>query len=802
MNADTAEWATRGRASRVRTAHVVAVTIALGLGLGAWYAVRHGDAFKKLGDRSALGPSVGSWYSSFPEEHGLSGSTLIEGAAALRKNLPTRDCLVVAMDGAVVHEEYYNGATMNTAFDVGKIGKLATALVIGVAAQRHDLELDDSVIEYLNRATPHGGDTPPTWNAHYWEGLTVRQLLAQVSSDGSEEPGTVFSDDGKMNDEKTSPLMRLNSVLRGATGRRPVDFAEAHLAEPIGLKNFFATGSGANGDISFVGGQMASCRDIARFGQLIVNEGKWRLADGTTKQLVSPSIIRALQKPNYPLATQHFGLAGFVYNVKAVKMPKVETSKAEQVSGLGADCPASDGPVLEEDEPEYDVLFNVGDLGSMLVTIPSKRAIVVSLGTTWASPPQCPAASQAINQAKLPESERSVLPRNDLFAVQRTWKFIKLIVEPELMRELTHKRGGLAADRKPNYESVWHSLHHKQEESRQLVPLTDVPDLGQAQDSHNDKMEALVNSIQQDQIDQSKASTAAAKGAEQTWTADDTQRYSGTCSCSCAPHLKIGQCFNVRNSRSNKCDDLNLRRHGARFCPELGIVNSCDDDEAIKIKASQYGTSDKYTSENISAMIQNDHGKLTLTNKQINDIEQDAGDIAHSVFTCKVEQGCGEDVVSSRFWSTKDGRYGTNMYALKCAPTGFSQCTFTPDAECAFDDVKKPLTNVSIVQGESEALVEMPTEGWILQSEESATNGELGKDVSYFQLHLPGRDETVQLREDDEWRYFSVIAVMGAGAIVLGAMLVAIAKGKFSAEDESRERLVGDDSGSKYMEDV
>ena len=77
-------------------------------------------------------------------------------------------------------------------------------------------------------------------------------------------------------------------------------------------------------------------------------------------------------------------------------------------------------------------------------------------------------------------------------------------------------------------------------------------------------------------------------------------------------------------------------------------MNSCDDDEAIKIKASQYGTSDKYTSENISAMIQNDHGKLTLTNKQINDIEQDAGDIAHSVFTCKVEQGCGEDVVSDR----------------------------------------------------------------------------------------------------------------------------------------------------------
>ena len=70
-----------------------------------------------------------------------------------------------------------------------------------------------------------------------------------------------------------------------------------------------------------------------------------------------------------------------------------------------------------------------------------------------------------------------------------------------------------------------------------------------------------------------------------------------------------------------------------------------------------------------------------------------------------------------------------DLYALKCEPTGFSQCVFQADAKCAFENVKTPLTNVSVVQGETEALVEMPTSGWILKTEETSDTSGVGRSV-------------------------------------------------------------------------
>ena len=83
MNEDTRAWATHGRRS-FWSAHghrVVAVAIAVVLALGAWYAYENSDELLALGSRDVLGPANGSWYSSFPEDHGLRGHALIEAQA-------------------------------------------------------------------------------------------------------------------------------------------------------------------------------------------------------------------------------------------------------------------------------------------------------------------------------------------------------------------------------------------------------------------------------------------------------------------------------------------------------------------------------------------------------------------------------------------------------------------------------------------------------------------------------------------------------------------------------------------------
>jgi len=786
MNDDSREWATQGRRSwwSKHRSRVVVVAVALVLALGAWFAYENLDGFKALGRRDALGPSNDSWFSSFPEEHGLVGADLIEGATRIRKELPSRDCFVVVKDGVIVHEEYYNGADLNSVFDVGGVGKVATVLAIGVAIARQDLTLDSSVKRLLDAASEHGGDTPALWNYNYWEKLSVRDLLAQVGSDGSNEPGTVFDDDDLYNNPTRTPLKLLNGVLRGATSQRPAAFAKKFLAEPLGLTDFFDHDGHENGDISFVGGQLASCRDVARFGQLIVNRGKWKMPDGRVRQLVSSSFIDDIVIPAFPEANRFYGLGGYVYNAR-LSSEKVEPSAA--ASGLGSECRDVEGPVLEGDEPEFDVLFNTGTLGSLMVTIPSRHTIVVSLGTTWASSSKCPAASKVVQQASLAESERTPLSRDNVFTAQRVWKRLKSVVCTEHERKTMMKRSRLASHRgaRATYGNLWQSMHHKLEPARNAL----ASHLGQQDETtYNDQMENLVNSVPQNQIDASKASSDALQ-PDTTWTEDDTQRFSGTCTCSCAPNLDIGQCFNVRNSRSQNCDDLNLRSHGVRFCPEIGIVNTCGDENTVQ--AEQYGTSSKYTSENISAMIQGDSGVLNIINKQINPTIQDPADVKRSVFTCHVDQGCGEDRPGN-YWSHKEGKYGDDLYALKCEPTGFSQCVFQADAKCTFENVKTPLTNVSVVQGDVEALVEMPTSGWILKTEESSDASAVGIDPSYVRLNVPGhRQEKVQLLADSEQAYFVFDVVFGFAVLMFGVLVVAVARGKFfHARDDAEEPLL------------
>ena len=92
MNDDSREWATQGRRSwwSKHRSRVVVAALALALALGAWFAYENLDGFKALGRRDALGPSSESWFSSFPEEHGLVGADLIDGATRIRKELPSR----------------------------------------------------------------------------------------------------------------------------------------------------------------------------------------------------------------------------------------------------------------------------------------------------------------------------------------------------------------------------------------------------------------------------------------------------------------------------------------------------------------------------------------------------------------------------------------------------------------------------------------------------------------------------------------------------------------------------------------
>lgn len=83
----------------------------------------------------------------------------------------------------------------------------------------------------------------------------------------------------------------------------PIEYATREFAEPLGVPSLYEYDGqvyGIGGNLSAGGGQMMSCRDVARVGTLIVNKGMWRAANGSGIQLVSQDYMRQMTSPSFP----------------------------------------------------------------------------------------------------------------------------------------------------------------------------------------------------------------------------------------------------------------------------------------------------------------------------------------------------------------------------------------------------------------------------------------------------------------------------------------------------------------------
>ena len=76
-------------------------------------------------------------------------------------------------------------------------------------------------------------------------------------------------------------------------------FASSVLAAPLGLPDLYAYDE-LGEDISAGGGQMVSCRDMARVAQLVLNKGLWRDAAGKPYRMASARFFEEMLQPVFP----------------------------------------------------------------------------------------------------------------------------------------------------------------------------------------------------------------------------------------------------------------------------------------------------------------------------------------------------------------------------------------------------------------------------------------------------------------------------------------------------------------------
>jgi len=239
-----------------------------------------------------VGPVPGAeWETADPASLGFDPAKL--DALSAQAGAGGSTCLVVAKDGKLVEEDYYNGGAADTPQEVWSATKSYSSTLVGIAQDEGLLSIDDLATEYI-----------PEWEGTPSEDITVRNLIANDSGRywdyetdyfrmaGGAADKTQFAIDlgqaappGTTWEYNNSAIQALDRVLTKATGTGPAEYASAKLLDPIGMTSSSMTTDPTGNTLTFMGLQ-STCRDMARFGVLMLNKGNW---DG--EQVVSEAWV-------------------------------------------------------------------------------------------------------------------------------------------------------------------------------------------------------------------------------------------------------------------------------------------------------------------------------------------------------------------------------------------------------------------------------------------------------------------------------------------------------------------------------
>ncbi len=205
------------------------------------------------------------------------------------KTLSGTESVLVATNGKIVYENYYDGFTVNTPHDTRSASKSIASALIGIALDEMIIEsVDEKLYDYIPEKYQYTKDSLKS-------NITIKNLLTMSSGldvgdkaeegyyqDESEDswlktvleapmihkPGT-YTDYGSAN-----PFLLgvyLNNRLE-----QPLEFyMQEKFFEPLGITNYILNTDDTGIQPYYGGGLHITPRDFLKFGQLYLNKGTW-----------------------------------------------------------------------------------------------------------------------------------------------------------------------------------------------------------------------------------------------------------------------------------------------------------------------------------------------------------------------------------------------------------------------------------------------------------------------------------------------------------------------------------------------
>ena len=217
---------------------------------------------------------------STPEAQGVSSAGILAFVEAADRTIDSLHSVMVLRHGQVVAEGWWTPYDAATRHELYSLSKSFTSTAVGLAVAEGRLSIDDPVLKFfpedapgspsanlrsmrvrdlLRMATGHQ-DEPPTAA----DKISARSFLAQPVP---HKPGSHF----KYN---TAATFMQSAIVQKVTGQTVRDYLQPRLFAPLGIEDPVWNPSFQG--ISLGGyGLNVRTEDIARFGQLYLQKGRW-----------------------------------------------------------------------------------------------------------------------------------------------------------------------------------------------------------------------------------------------------------------------------------------------------------------------------------------------------------------------------------------------------------------------------------------------------------------------------------------------------------------------------------------------
>jgi CubicO group peptidase (beta-lactamase class C family) len=230
---------------------------------------------------------------SSPEAQGISSAAVLSFIEEADKKIDSLHGFMLLRHGHVVAEGYWAPYHADAPHQLYSLSKSFTSTAIGLAIAEGKLSLDDEVLTFF----PENAPEKPSNNL---KAMRVSDLLRMSTGQQTEprrtpetpwtktflahavpfKPGTHFL-------YNTSATYMLSAIVQKATGKTLLDYLRSRLFDPLGIEH--PTWESSPQGISTGGyGLSIRTKDIASFGQLYLQKGKWH-----GKQIVPESWIEA-----------------------------------------------------------------------------------------------------------------------------------------------------------------------------------------------------------------------------------------------------------------------------------------------------------------------------------------------------------------------------------------------------------------------------------------------------------------------------------------------------------------------------